>query len=592
VQTAPVSAVRTIGRFALGERIAAGGMASVYAVQAPPGDQLHGFPLAIKVLHEHLAEDAEFVRMFKEEGRITARFLHPGIVRVYEVGSDAGGHYIAMERVDGYNLAQVLGAHRRGGKIFAKAAAFEILRQVLSALAYVHDFRGKRGGSLGIVHRDISPHNLLLGRDGRVKLADFGIARGNHRADRTRTGTGKGKLHYMAPEQARGQRVDARADLYAMGAVAFELFTRRPLHDADRTSVVHERAAAGEISFERPEFAKLNADLRHFLRKALHEDPQQRFQNAAEMIVALDALKGARRSRFKPGSLAKLLNVADANANKPVAQNLFLDSELESSAGRKRSKRVPTPQRPMSGAFVGPNAVSRVSLRSSQRLDAIQGAPKAWDTPPPVPKPRSRRSGSAEAAAMLPVERISSQRERPRRARRAASGTQKADEAARRHRRPADKQAADKRAADEKAAKKAPRSAKKAGNGARGKSAADAKPATATRPMQTREFVHHQRGVAAAGFVMWTGLALLLFGMLLEAWNAQLSFPTIDERTFAGWFDGRPVQTAAAEPAAEARAAKPRPVEPAKALRNDRFLPREKSERRRGRRVAADRGPR
>lgn len=302
-------------RFQLGDRIAAGGMACVFGGETVvDGDPLGGRPLAIKVLHDHLAENGDFVRMFRDEGNIAARFEHTNVVRVYAVGEDNGRHYMVMDRIFGSNLAQVLLAYRKRRRRVPKAAAFEILRQMLSALVYVHGFKGNGGRRLGIVHRDISPHNMLLSIDEKVRLTDFGIARGSHRSDQTRTGTIKGKLHYMSPEQARGKRVDARADLYALGAVAWELFTERPLLQADRTEALQARVMSGEFDLKSKKFDALGEDLQAWLRKSLAVAKEDRWQSAEAMQAALGNVKGASSSRFKTGTLARLLDILDEPA--------------------------------------------------------------------------------------------------------------------------------------------------------------------------------------------------------------------------------------------------------------------------------------
>ena len=146
--------------------------------------------------------------------------------------------------------------------------AFEIARQCLNALRYVHGWRGRNGRLQGVVHRDVSPQNILVSRQPLVKLTDFGIARGEHRSDRTRTGTVKGKMHYMAPEQAAGARVDARADLYAMGAVAYEMLTGQPLFGPGTTEVLQARAIRGQIDYG-AKFERLTEDVKGWLRKEI-----------------------------------------------------------------------------------------------------------------------------------------------------------------------------------------------------------------------------------------------------------------------------------------------------------------------------------
>ncbi len=589
----------TLGRFVLGERIAAGGMASVHVAEAPVGDRLHGCPLALKVLHDYLAEDDDFIRMFRDEGKIASRMAHPGVVRVHEVGMEDGRHYIAMERVDGYNLAQVLAAHKEAKKNFPAAAVFAVLRQVLGALAYIHGFSDKRGRNIGIVHRDISPQNILIGRDEKLRIADFGIARGHHRADRTRTGTVKGKLHYMPPEQARGQRVDARADLYSMGAVAFELWTRQPLHGAEQTSVLHGQAASGAIDFSRPEFKKLNASVRNWLQRALDPKPEMRFQTAIDMLGAMENLTGASRARFKPGTLTRLLKEADthaANATKGGPQYLFSADEMAWTTRKGgKKKREPTPQRPMSGVFLGVSAVSRRELQPSRRLTATHGAPDDWsDTPPPVPSPAARRKNrSSSAKRTLPVERFAAKSgayRRPLRASQrlvlqddedaqdinASDGVEGelANDFAEGDNAPKGKQKASRQRKDRS------RPSKSAVNTSSRNSRTKTKPARQRAPkrssrLEKRNVLEQQRSLAAASVVMWSSVALLLFAMLLEAWNARIDFPQVDNETFTAWFlESPPPQTEADKPVVHAVTSPKRWKDPFPKVNNDRFLPR------------------
>ena len=556
--------------------------------------------------------------MFRDEGKIAGRMAHPGVVRVHEVGEADGRHYIAMERVDGYNLAQIIAAHRQANKRFPAAAVFAVLRQVLGALAYVHGFADKRGRPIGIVHRDISPQNILVGRDERVRIADFGIARGGHRADKTRTGTVKGKLHYMAPEQARGHRVDARADLYALGAVAYELWTRQPLHGAEKTEVLHKRAASGAIDFDRPEFRKLNKSVRTWLRTALHPDPEQRFQTAIDMIGAMENVSGASKARFKPGTLTRVMAVADsfdADAARRGPQYLFGDEEMARTTRKseKRRTREPTPQRPMSGVFLGVSAVSRRDVKPSRRLTATHGAPNDWESelpPPPVARSRRRASQRDKALPVQPELVRSGAFRRPRRASQTISDPDVGDAAARLSAVVAGQRAgldAEQAAAladhavrrrlgsvsvsksqvkrakpDKQRARKRSRSAEKPENKASQRKSIIGKRAASAARLEKREVVQQQRSLAAASFVMWSAVAMLLFAMVLEAWNARVDFPRVDEQTFAAWFTDAPQHHAASaeksapdkSPQAQAKRRAPKPARPVD-VRNDRFLPRQ-----------------
>lgn len=362
------------GRYTLIAKVAAGGMATVYRGHAKPGDPLEGRDIAVKILHEHLTDNDDFVRMFKDEGRIVRDLDHPNIVHVLDVGECDGRHYLAMEFVEGRDLAQVLVAHRLNSLQVPFPVAFEILRQALVALRYVHDHKGKNGRSLGIVHRDISPQNLLISREPLIKLTDFGIARGEHRTDRTKTGTIKGKMHYMAPEQAMGQRVDARADLYAMGAVAYELLTGQELFGAENTETLHLRASRGEISFGL-KFERLPEDIKTWLKRALAVAPESRFQSADAMLAAMEQLNKASRTHYKAEVLVKLLDMEDARRSKQKVkmQKLIRDDAVASGRiqpGMVMQHGQPAPKVVATGARVELDGNQRVSRLGHDRRES------------------------------------------------------------------------------------------------------------------------------------------------------------------------------------------------------------------------------
>lgn len=378
---------RDFGRYTLVAKVASGGMATVFRGHVREADGssrelTQGREVAVKILHDHLAETADFVRMFKDEGRIVRDLDHVNVVHVFDVGECEGMHYLAMEFVDGRDLAQVLLAHRLNHILVPAPVAFEIMRQSLVALRYVHDFKGRNGRSLGLVHRDISPHNLLISRDPLVKLTDFGIARGAHRSDRTRTGTIKGKMHYMAPEQASGERVDGRADLYAMGAVAYELLTGQELFGAENTEVLHARAARGDIQFG-SKFERLPDDVKIWLRRSLAVNPDSRFQSADAMLAAMEQIQKAARTHYKPETLVKLLDMEDARRSKQreKAQKLILDDAAASgrlSPGMVMRADAPPPKIVPTGARVELDAGARVSRLNHDRRESKVD----WDVKP------------------------------------------------------------------------------------------------------------------------------------------------------------------------------------------------------------------
>ena len=221
-----------IGGYEIVARLKAGGMATLYLArrEGAAGFARH---VAIKVVHPHLAQDDTFVKMFVDEAKLSARIEHPNVVHVEELGEDAGRYFIVMEYVHGCSLAQLVRALAKLERRLAIDLAVHFATKVADGLHAAHEATSDDGAPLGVVHRDISPQNVLLAYKGYVKLIDFGIAKARGRAQETATRTLKGKLRYMAPEQAFGRRVDRRTDIYALGVVLWELLTMRKLFDAD-----------------------------------------------------------------------------------------------------------------------------------------------------------------------------------------------------------------------------------------------------------------------------------------------------------------------------------------------------------------------
>jgi serine/threonine-protein kinase len=233
-------------------------------------------PVALKRLAENLARDEELRRRFLREARLAARLAHPNIVRVFDVGMDGDRPFIAMEYVEGETLAELVG--RKGRLPAAEAAGLTM--QACAGLAAVHE--------AGLVHRDVKPQNLLLGRDGVLKLGDFGIALGEEGTRLTLAGTVLGTLGYLAPEQARGEQVSAAADIYAVGAVLYELLTGEPPHQAESLS---ELGRAG--AFRPPDLSRnpgVPPLLAAVVADCLAERPEDRPRSAAALARRLAPL--------------------------------------------------------------------------------------------------------------------------------------------------------------------------------------------------------------------------------------------------------------------------------------------------------------
>jgi serine/threonine-protein kinase len=267
------------GRYELERRIGVGGMATV---QLAFDTRLERH-VALKLLAEHLAEDASFVSRFRREALAAARLVHPNVVQVFDFGLDEATHrsFIVMEYVDGQSCAEIL--RERGA--LPPADAVEILAQSCRGLAYAHRH--------GVVHRDVKPGNLLRSRDGLVKLADFGIAKAAEQSDITKVGSVLGTAAYLAPEQARGEPAGPPSDLYALGVVAYQLMAGRLPYDAASLTDLARLQDAGPP----PRLDEVAPDvppaLAAAVARALHREPGQRYAEAAEMEQALhDGLSG------------------------------------------------------------------------------------------------------------------------------------------------------------------------------------------------------------------------------------------------------------------------------------------------------------
>jgi serine/threonine-protein kinase len=293
--TAPAATSDTpeiIGRYALLGEIAAGGMAVVHfgKLLGPVG---FSRPVAIKRLHPQLARDPNVRAMFVDEARLAARIRHPNVVPTLDVVTDGGDLLLVMEYVHGEALQPLLRALRKRGERAPLPVALSVMTAVLHGLHAAHEATTEDGQPLHVVHRDVSPQNVLVGVDGVARVLDFGIARAAVRLENTREGIVKGKLAYMAPEQLGGSAVDRRADVYAASVVLWEMIAGRRLFvREDGGSVMIEKLLRGTI--ERPSAHAPGAPrlLDAIVLHGLARHPEQRFATAREMALALERLGG------------------------------------------------------------------------------------------------------------------------------------------------------------------------------------------------------------------------------------------------------------------------------------------------------------
>lgn len=271
-----------IGRYELLVPIASGGMATVYLARLK-GSAGFDRLVALKRIHPHLREEPSFVLDFLDEARLAGKIHHPNVVAVLDADDDAHGPYLVMDYVEGDSLASLQRAMRAAETSCDPAIALRILDDALAGLQAAHELAGEDGTPLGVVHRDFSPQNILVGTDGHSRLTDFGIAKAASHGGRTRTGHIKGKISYMPPEQLRDQPIDRRADVWAAGVVAWELFANRRLFEASDEVANVMSVIEGKLTPLRDVRPELPAALEDAIQSALEPDPKERCPSAAEL---------------------------------------------------------------------------------------------------------------------------------------------------------------------------------------------------------------------------------------------------------------------------------------------------------------------
>jgi serine/threonine protein kinase len=292
-----------VGPYLLTDRLGSGGMAEVWVGQNVETGSPSRY--AIKRILPQLSKDSRFVAMFCDEARICAALHHPNIVRVLDFGEHRGELFMAMEYVEGTSCARLLRNVAAKGRRFPLDVALFIAREVLEALSYAHDAHDEKGRSLGIVHRDVSPGNILVSASGEVKLTDFGIVRSEFIARRTYPGELKGKIGYMSPEQVVGGDVDPRSDLFALGIVFAEMLLTRPLFPGRSEMETLTRIYEADLRTLDQHGDDLPRDIVDILRWTLQRRPNERPRSARELAQSLD--KFAIHELVEPTS-AKLVN--------------------------------------------------------------------------------------------------------------------------------------------------------------------------------------------------------------------------------------------------------------------------------------------
>ncbi len=365
----------TYGNYELLERIATGGMAEIFRAKQLG---LEGFEkeLCIKRILPHLAREPQFIKMFLDEARIAARLNHPNITQIYNLGAQGGTYFIAMEYVDGQDLREIWRMCEARGQPMPPQYACRIVAEAAAALHHAHKKTNKQGKPLGIVHRDVSPQNILVTRTGDVKVVDFGIAKAADSSTHTRAGVLKGKFAYMSPEQAAGGRIDRRTDIFALGVILHELLTGVRLFKRDTD--VSTLTAVGNCHVDPPGDSAEGVDdaLDDLVLKALAKNPKERFQDAEELQLALEHWLVEKSLPSSSAALAQFL--------------AGLSKDIEKALERKRKS-------------TSSKAEKKKSEPASTKLIRSQEAPEPADDevleeePLPAPAPPKRRTATMAA---------------------------------------------------------------------------------------------------------------------------------------------------------------------------------------------------
>ncbi|MGC4086285.1 MAG: serine/threonine-protein kinase [Polyangiaceae bacterium] len=300
----PSAGRQRVDRYELLGEIASGGMATVFLARLTGVGGFQRF-VAMKRLHPHLANEKEFVEMFLDEARLAAGIHHPNVVPILEVGASPVGYYLVMEYVEGDTLARLLARAASRGKRIPPPITIRIALDMLAGLHAAHELRDDRGQPINLVHRDVSPQNVLVGADGISRITDFGVARAASRLSATRVGQLKGKIAYMAPEQAQGdERLDRRADVFSAGIVLWEALTAKRLFKADNEAATLSRIMSEPVPNLSRVAPHVGAEVSEVVMRALDRDRDRRYSSCAQFADALEASAQHRVKVASPRELA------------------------------------------------------------------------------------------------------------------------------------------------------------------------------------------------------------------------------------------------------------------------------------------------
>ena len=406
--------IQTLGKYKLVQHLATGGMAEVYKAIYEVGDGIEK-TCVVKRLLPHLSKNPEFVEMFRTEARVSAELSHGNLVQVFQFGQDGESHYLAMEYVRGQDLSAVLKRLRDRGANMPLDIALHIAVEVARALHYAHTRRDQSGRAMGIIHRDVSPDNILLSYQGDVKVTDFGIAK---LADSQKTQAGfiKGKVSYIAPEQAVGLDLDRRADIFALGLVLHEMLTGEKVFTGANELEIITKVSKMPIPPPSTRNPHLDYRIDDLVMQSLQRNRDLRYKSAEDFRRAIAETMAAFRVQSDPTKVGEYLRQMFSGE---LASEIKADEEISKSLARLRyrgirgffrkllgvfsKKKEPERREPIEPPLVGA-ATGKMNMMA---MEAAQDAEENTPTSPPVaaatPAPRPAPTPVPPPAAPMPA---------------------------------------------------------------------------------------------------------------------------------------------------------------------------------------------
>ncbi|KYG66028.1 hypothetical protein AZI86_02880 [Bdellovibrio bacteriovorus] len=376
-------ALEQFGKYILLERLAAGGMAEVYLSKSTGAVGVNKF-VAIKRILPQYSDHQEFIEMFKEEAKIAVNLNHGNVVSIYDFGVERSQFYLVMEYVEGRNLRQILNELKKSNTQFTIEQIVYMIKEVAAGLDHAHRcIDGTTGKPLNIVHRDMSPQNVMVSFEGEVKIIDFGIAKAETQLEATKAGTLKGKYGYMSPEQADGQSIDTRTDIFSLGIVLWELLANDRLFTSNSEAAILRKIRECQIPSIRKINPSIPPELEQIVNKALAKDKSLRYQTASAFHRDLNRFLNTQYPEFSPHDFSVFMKNAFSSVFLDQRRKLVEYSKVQGSPAEDKTVVTQTdvrPPQPPRRAKVDPDAEDKLDIDTSTdirvSLDPLKPPPR------------------------------------------------------------------------------------------------------------------------------------------------------------------------------------------------------------------------